>query len=105
MTKKVSKAQADKNFKMIMQILQEEKQKMQEEKEWKDTVKRVYSKPKPNYNKLTKSVKKAAEHMPGSVDFNSPENMYYSEKDTARYLEGTSYMDAYNANKAADGEW
>ena len=104
MTKKVSKAQADKNFKMIMQILKEEKQKMQEEKEWKDTVKRVYSKPKPNYNKLTTSVKKAAEHMPGSVDFNSPENMYYSEKNTQKYLQGTSYYETYSAMRSQD-DW
>tara|TARA_B100001093_G_scaffold421120_1_gene413318 strand:+ start:1789 stop:2094 length:306 start_codon:yes stop_codon:yes gene_type:complete len=57
------------------------------------------------HKKLTASVKKAGKQMPGSLDFNRAENMYYSEKDTARYLEGTSYMDAYNANKSADGEW
>ena len=56
------------------------------------------------HKKLTASVKKAGVQMPGSLDFNSPENMYYSEKDTARYLEGTSYMDAYNAHKL-DQEW
>ena len=42
--------------------------------------------------------------MPGSLDCNSPENMYYSDKDTARYLEGTSYMDAFEASKL-DQEW
>ena len=57
------------------------------------------------HKKLTASVKKAGKAMPGSLDFNRPENMYYSEKDTARYLEGTSYMDAYNANKSADGDY
>jgi hypothetical protein len=31
--------------------------------------------------------------------------MYYSEKDTARFLENTSYVDAYNANKFADGDY
>ena len=56
------------------------------------------------HKKLTASVKKAGGQMPGSLDFNSPENMYYSEKDTARYLEDTSYMDAYNAHKL-DQEW
>ena len=43
--------------------------------------------------------------MAGSLDFNREENMYYSEKDTAKFLENSSYMDAYNANKSADGEW
>jgi len=57
------------------------------------------------HKKLTASVKKAGKAMPGSLDFNRPENMYYSEKDNARYLEGTSYMDAYNANKSADGDY
>ena len=56
------------------------------------------------HKKLTASVKKAGKQMPGSLDFNSPENMYYSEKDTARYLEGTSYMDAFEASKL-DQEW
>ena len=56
------------------------------------------------HKKLTASVKKAGKQAPGSLELNSPENMYYSEKDTARYLEGTSYMDAYNAHKI-DQEW
>ena len=54
---------------------------------------------------LTAQIKKAGHLKSGSLDFNRPENMYYSDKDTARYLEGTSYMDAYEANKFADGEW
>ena len=56
------------------------------------------------HKKLTRSVKKAGEHMPGSLDFNSPDNMYYSEKSTERFLETSSYMDAYNASKL-DQEW
>jgi hypothetical protein len=56
------------------------------------------------HKKLTAAVKKAGKQMPGSLDFNSPENMYYSDKDTARYLEGTSYMDAFEASKL-DQEW
>ncbi len=82
-------------------ILKEEKEKMEFEK----TVKKVYSKPRVNYNKLTKQVKKAEHLKSGSLDLNRPENMYYSDKDTARFLEGTSYMDAYNANKMADGDY
>lgn len=56
------------------------------------------------HKKLTKSVKKAGKQMPGSLDFNSPENMYHSDKDVSRYLEDTTYMDAYNASKL-DQEW
>ena len=56
------------------------------------------------HKKLTASVKKAGKQSPGSLDFNSPENMYHSDKDTARYLEGTSYMDAFEASKL-DQEW
>ena len=56
------------------------------------------------HKKLTKSVKKAGKQMPGSLDFNSPENMYYSDKDVSRYLEDTSYMDAYASSKL-DEEW
>jgi len=56
------------------------------------------------HKKLTKSVKKAGKQMPGSLDFNSPENMYYSDKEVDRFLEDTSYMDAYNASKL-DQEW
>ena len=56
------------------------------------------------HKKLTRSVKKAGEHMPGSLDFNSPDNMYYSEKSTERFLENSSYMDAYHASKI-DQEW
>ena len=56
------------------------------------------------HKKLTKSVKKAGKQMPGSLDFNSPENMYHSDKDVTRYLEDTSYMDAYAASKL-DEEW
>ena len=54
---------------------------------------------------LTAQVKKAGNQSPGSLEFNSPENMYYSDKNTARFLENSSYMDAYNANKSADGDY
>ena len=42
--------------------------------------------------------------MPGSVDFNSPENMYYSEKNTQKYLQGTSYYETYSAMRSQD-DW
>ncbi len=54
---------------------------------------------------LTGQVKKAGHLSSGGLDFNRAENMYYSDKDNARFLEGSSYMDAYNANKSADGDW
>ena len=54
---------------------------------------------------LTGQVKKAGHLSKGGLDFNSPENMYYSDKENARFLESSSIMDAYNANKSADGDY
>lgn len=89
------------NLDELKAVLKEEKEKM----DFKKTVTKVYSKPKVNYNKLTAQVKKAGHLKSGSLDLNRPENMYYSDKDNARFLENTSYMDAYNANKMADGDY
>ena len=83
---------------------------IKEELEMKDIIKKLDKRKKQVkeelklHKKLTKSVKKAGKQMPGSLDFNSPENMYHSDKDVSRYLEDTSYMDAYNASKLAE-EW
>ena len=83
---------------------------IKEELEMKDIIKKLDKRKKQVkeelklHKKLTKSVKKAGKQMPGSLDFNSPENMYHSVKDVSRYLEDTSYMDAYNASKL-DEEW
>jgi hypothetical protein len=54
---------------------------------------------------LTGQVKKAGHLSKGGLEFNSPENMYYSDKDNARFLENSPIMDAYNANKFADGDY
>ena len=54
---------------------------------------------------LTGQVKKAGHLSSGGLDFNRPENMYYSDKDNARFLENSEIMDAYNANKFADGDY
>jgi len=54
---------------------------------------------------LTGQVKKAGHLKAGSLDLNSPENMYYSEKETQDWFEGSSLMDAYNANRSADGDY
>jgi len=83
---------------------------IKEEMEMKDIIKKLderKAKVKEEmklHKKLTKSVKKAGKDMPGSLDFNTPENMYYSDKEVSRILEDTSYMDAYNASKI-DQEW
>jgi hypothetical protein len=55
-------------------------------------------------SKLTKQVKKAGKQSPGGLDCFKEENMYHSEKDISRYLEDTSYMDAYHSSKI-DQEW
>ena len=83
---------------------------IKEELEMKDIIKKLDERKKQVkeemklHKKLTKSVKKAGKQMPGSLDFNSPENMYYSDKEVNRILEDSSYMDAYNASKL-DQEW
>lgn len=84
--------------------------KIKEEFEFQDTIKKLDERKKQIkeemklHKKLTKSVKKAGKDMPGSLDFNTPENMYYSDKEVGRFLEDTSYMDAYHASKL-DQEW
>ena len=54
--------------------------------------------------RLTRQVKKAGKQSPGGLDCFKEENMYHSEKNIERYLEGTSYMDAFAASKL-DQEW
>ena len=87
-------------FDDIKAMLQKEKENL----EFQKTVKKVYSKKPINYNRLTQQVKKAAATT-SSLECFKEENMYYSEKDTARFLENSSYVDAYNANKFADGDY
>lgn len=99
-------------LKMIKAAAEKAKAKRNEEAEFQATIRRmdarkaqIKAEQKKLKKDLTAQIKKAGHLKSGSLDFNRPENMYYSDKDTARYLEGTSYMDAYNANKSADGEW
>ena len=54
---------------------------------------------------LSAQIKKAGHLKAGTLDLNSPENMYYSEKETQDWFEGSSLMDAYNANRSADGDY
>ena len=96
---------------MIKAAAEKAKAKIQEEAEFQASIARLDARKAEKkaemklHKKLTASVKKAGHQMAGSLDFNREENMYYSEKDTAKFLENSSYMDAYNANKSADGEW
>tara|TARA_B100000131_G_scaffold96599_1_gene93702 strand:- start:14629 stop:14979 length:351 start_codon:yes stop_codon:yes gene_type:complete len=54
---------------------------------------------------LTGQVKKAGHLSSGGLDLNREENMYWSERETQDWFESSSLMDAYNANKFADGDW
>lgn len=91
-----------KTFEEYKNILLEEKKKYDEEQEFKATVRRVYSRPKINYNKLTASVKKAGHQSPGGLDCFKDENRVFSEKNTQKYLQSTSYFETYNAMKDQD---
>lgn len=71
----------------------------------KAEMKAAAKKEKKMHKELTAQVKKAGKQSPGSLEFNSPDNMYYSDKDTKAFLENSSYMDAYNANRSADGDY
>ena len=99
-------------LKMIKAAAEKARAKRNEEAEFQASIRRmdarkaqIKAEQKKVKKDLTAQIKKAGHLKSGSLDFNRPENMYYSDKDTARYLEGTSYMDAYEANKFADGEW
>lgn len=89
------------DFNDIKEALLEEKAKIEAEKEFKATVRKVYSRPK---NYLTQQVKKAGKQAPGSLECFKEENMYYSKKETQAYLDGSSYMETYNAMKEHD-DW
>jgi len=90
------------NFKEWKKALLAEKKKYDEEQEFKATVKKVYSKPKDYYNKLSASMKKSAHLNSGGLDLHKDENRHYSKENTQRYLEGSSYMESYNAMKEQD---
>ena len=90
------------SFEQIRAYLQEEKKKYDEEQEFKATVKKVYSRPKVNYNKLSASMKKSAHLNANGLDLHKDENRHYSQENTQRWMEGTSYMESYNAMKEQD---
>ena len=96
---------------LIKAVAEKQKKKREEEAEFQASIQRLDARKAAKkeemklHKKLTQQVKKAGKESPGSLDCFREENMYYSDKDTEGYLEGSSYMDAYNANKSADGEW
>ena len=96
---------------LIKAAAEKAKKKREEEAEFQASIRRLDARKAAKkeemklHKRLTAQVKKAGKDSVGSLDLNTPENMYYSDKDTERYLESSSYMDAYNANKSADGEW
>ena len=83
-----------------------ELQQIKEEYEMKDIIANLDARKVAikEQSKLTKQVKKAGKQAPGGLDCFKEENMYHSEKDISRYLEDTSYMDAYHSSKI-DQEW
>jgi hypothetical protein len=83
-----------------------ELQQIKEEYEMKDIIANLDARKAAikEQSKLTKQVKKAGKQAPGGLDCFKEENMYHSEKDISRYLEDTSYMDAYHSSKI-DQEW
>jgi len=82
-----------------MAMIKAAAEKAREEQQFKQTVKKVYSKPKYKAPRLTQSMKKAAHLSPGNLDCFKEENMYYTDKETQEYIAGSSYMDVYNEGK------
>ena len=85
-------------------------EKKNEEKRWQETIRKLDARKaeikeeKRLHKKLTRAMKKAGHQSSGNFDLNRPENMYYSDKDTERFLENSPIMDAYNAQKFTD-DW
>ena len=82
-----------------MAMIKAAAEKVREEKQFKKTVKKIYSKPKYKAPRLTVSMKKAARQSPGSLECFKEENMYYTDKETQEFIAGSSIMDAYNEGK------
>ena len=49
--------------------------------------------------KLTKAVKKAGQHAPKNLDAFSESNMYYTDKEVDRFIQGSSIFETYNATR------
>ena len=86
------------SVKSRLELIKEAARKYKEEQEFQQAVATVDARRKAA-KKLTKSVKKAGHLAPGHMDCFKDENRYYSDKEVASYLEGTTYMESYNAMK------
>ena len=94
----MAKSKNDYTFDDIKAMLLKEKEKY----DFEQTVKKVYSRPKNYYNKLSASTKKAAHQSPGGLDLHKDENRHYTQEETSRWMEGTSYFENYQAMKGQD---
>jgi len=70
--------------------------KIDEELKFNAAVKRVYSRPKNHYNKLTASMKKAAHQTPSSLECFKEKNMYYSDKQVNEWIKSTEMFENFH---------
>ena len=98
-------------FEQLKAFLKEEKRKIDEEKEFQESIANLdarkvavkkATKKANKKNKLTKSVMSAKHQAPGGLDLHSDENRHYSKEDTKKWLEGTSYFENYQAMREQD---
>jgi len=54
------------------------------------------------HKKLTKSMKKAGHQAPSSLEAFTPENMYYTDKETQEFIAGSSIMETYQSMRNQD---
>ena len=102
----MTSTQKNERLDMIKNIAKKQKIASDEAKSFKATIQKLDERKKilKAHQKLTRQVKKAGTQAPSSLECNSPENMYYSDKDNARFLAGSSIMDSYNEMKSMD-DW
>ena len=94
-------------FEELKAFLLEEKRKIDAEKNFQESVARLDAnkaevKKANKKSKLTKSVMAAKHQSPQGLDLHSEENRYYSEENTKKWLEGTSYFENYQAMREQD---
>ena len=89
----LSEKQMDDRLKLIKKTVR--KVRMQDKKLISKTLKVT--------RELARKAKKVGD-VPSSLEAFDEKNMYWTEKETSSYLEGTSYHENYHAMKSAD-EW
>jgi len=77
--------------------------KAAEKREMQQLIRRVDAR-KAAIKKQTKKIKKAKHQAPGQFESFKEENLHWGEKETQRWMEGTSYYETYQAMKEQD-EW